>query len=152
MEEETVGTQSASSTENTVDKELYDRLYDENRTLIEELERVRDEMALREDMEKGRVHLEELVGSKTGALYDRAVKKAEIEELAALPYEKRYELGYLLCLGEDAHRNRKRTGSVNPPPRFAYSAGNSQVALSAEKRPTTFAAAKENAKRYLNLK
>ena len=152
MEERENTAEQAVKEDCTVDKELYDRLCDENRTLAEELDRVRGEIAAREDLEKGRSRLEELVGSKTGALYERAVKKAEIEELSALSYEKRYELGYLLCLGEDAHRNRSRTGNVNPPPRFAYSAGNGQVALSAENKPTTFAAAKENAKRYLNLK
>ena len=135
-----------------VDPALVDRLRDENRTLLEELERVRTDMKTRDDLEKGKLHLQTLVGKNGGDLYERAVEKAQMAELSALPYEKRYELGYLLCLGEQAHRARFDGTKRPSPPPFASSAGNSQVVLSAEKRPTTFAMAKENAKRYLNLK
>lgn len=131
---------------------LYEKLCSENKALLEELEQMRSDMRIREELEQGKRHLRQLVGQNGDSLYEQALKKAQMEEFSALPYEKRCELGYLLCLGEEAHRSRGDGKPKETPPRFAASAGNGQVMLSAENRPTSFAMAKENAKRYLNLK
>ena len=126
------------------------RLEEENRALLAELSELKATVQRKEEEEQGALYLERMMGSKSGELFDKAVKRANSAELAALPAEKRYELGYLLCLGEQAQQARPavvKSAEVYPPP-FARSGGSGQVPLTAVKEPTSFAMAKENAKKY----
>lgn len=128
----------------------YARLAEENKVLAAQLESLRADLHDRTERDRGEQLLEKLVGSRTAPLFEEAVKKACLPELSALSPEKRYEMGYLLCLGEQAraHRPGFVRGEGGDPPPFAYSAGNGQVPLSSMKAPESFAAAKENAKKY----
>ncbi len=129
-------------------EDAYRILAEENRLLSQELSKIKAEYEQNMESQRGEQLLEKLVGSRNQPLFERALKRACSEELAALPHEKRYEVSYLLCLGEDARAKRSSSLAGDAPPPFAHSAGNGQVALSMTKTPTSFEMAKENAKKY----
>ena len=130
----------------------YEQLQAQNETMQAELSALKTQMLQREEEEKGLGRLEELVGSRNQPLYKEVLQKAQMEELASLPYEKRCELGYFIRMGELAHADRSKQYSAKTtlPPRFAPSHAGGQVAISEMKTPTTFEMARENAKKYFN--
>lgn len=148
--EKTNDSGSLNQKDQGIDSALYEQVCLKNRELSEKLEKMEKEIQAREDHEKGKQFLAGLLGQNKGELFEKAMEKAETEELSNLPPEKRWEFAYLLCLGEESHKARKNPSSALP--KFAPSSGNGQVMLTAENKPTTFAMAKENAKRYFNLK
>lgn len=125
-----------------------DRLLEENRALAEELQNLKTEYAKRAEKEEALAHLERLAGSKSAPLYRTALQRAEEqEELKHLPYSKRYEMSYYLCLGEQRDH---RTGHFKDlPPMFAGSSGNGTLPAGVVKKPVTFEMARENAKKYI---
>ena len=130
-------------------EEAYARLAEENKALNTQLSSLRADLERMTEKEQGQRLMEQLVGSRSNPIFEQALQRAQSEDLAPLPIEKRCELGYLLCLGQQAREGRTAGtfGGAYPPP-FASSAGNGQVALSAMKAPTSFEMAKENAKKY----
>ncbi len=131
------------------EKAEYARLAEENRVLSAELASLRTDLQRRAEQEQGEKLLERLVGSRTDPLFEMALARAKEEDLAPLSAEKRFELGYLICLGKQAREGRPAPGrTAGYPPAFAPSAGGGQVALSTLKAPTSFEMAKENAKKY----
>lgn len=130
------------------------RLAKENEELSKELSLLRADLQRRNEQQQGGAILEEMIGSRSDPLFDSAFQRAQSEELAAFPIEKRYELAYLLCLGQQVReggardaRTSAHAGGGYPPP-FSPSGGGGQVPLSAVKTPTSFEMAKENAKKY----
>ncbi len=127
-----------------------ENLREKNERLTVELNLLKKNIAEKEEKEKALAHLEILVGSKNDPLYERAMRKGEEQqELQNLSYDKKYEMGYLLCLGEEGHERKKNNSFTDARvPSFARSGGNGQVASFPMKTPTNFEMARENAKKY----
>ncbi len=141
-----------------IEKRPYEELVSENERLNAELEKLKEDMARRidaEEKEKALKHLENLLGSKADPMYQKAVQRGEQqEELRGLPYLKRYEMGCLLCLGEEElqQNGRENRKTLSAPPLFSGSNGDGQIPSMPVKTPTDFETARENAKKYFGVR